>query len=129
MRSPYKLAPICAIKAAKVTKVQNLAPPQERNLRLFRETCVLAVAQVFLYITTFARFSAHIALFSPSQLRKVLKEIQSRLNAGWDFTPALQAGNLWKSYQEAQVVTTATAHGPWLFIHFPVIEVTRNFEL
>ena len=47
VRSPYKLAPICAIKAAKVTKVKNLAPPQERNLRLFRETCVLAVAQVF----------------------------------------------------------------------------------
>jgi hypothetical protein len=34
-------------------------------------------------------------LFPPSQLRKVLKEIRSRLNAGWGLTPALQAGNLW----------------------------------
>nr|CAH0105605.1 unnamed protein product [Daphnia galeata] len=40
-------------------------------------------------------------LFPPSRLRKVLKEIRPRLNAGWDLTPALQA----------------------------VIEVTRNFEL
>ena len=34
-------------------------------------------------------------LFPPSRLRKVLKEIWPRLNAGWDLTPALQAGNLW----------------------------------
>ena len=68
-------------------------------------------------------------LSPPSELRKVLKEIRSRLNAGWDLTTALQAGNLWKAYQEAQVVTAATAHGLRLFIHFPVIEVTKNFEL
>jgi hypothetical protein len=68
-------------------------------------------------------------LFPPSRLRKVLKEIRPRLNAGWDLTPALQAGNLWKAYQEAQVVSAATTHGLRLFIHLPVIEVTRNFEL
>ncbi len=68
-------------------------------------------------------------LVPPSQLRKVLKEIRSRLNARWDLTPALQAGNLWKAYQEAQVVSAATTHSLRLFIHFPVIEVTRNFEL
>jgi hypothetical protein len=68
-------------------------------------------------------------LFPPSRLRKVLKEIRPRLNAGWDLTPALQAGILWNAYQEAQVVSAATTHGLRLFIHLPVIEVTRNFEL
>ena len=41
----------------------------------------------------------------------MLNEIRPRLNAGWDLTPALQAGNLWKAYQEAQVVSAATTHG------------------
>jgi hypothetical protein len=68
-------------------------------------------------------------LFPPSRLRKVLKEIRPRLRAGWDLTPALQAGNLWKAYQEAQVVSAAATHDLRLFIHLPVIEVTRNFEL
>ena len=42
-------------------------------------------------------------LFPPSQLRAIFKEIRSSLATGWDLTPALQAGDLWRAYQEAQV--------------------------
>jgi len=62
-------------------------------------------------------------LFPLSQLRAVLKEIRS------DLTPALQAGDLWRAYQKAQVVSAATTNGLRLFIHLPIIEVTKSFEL
>ncbi len=68
-------------------------------------------------------------LFPPSQLRIVLKDIRSRLTTGWDLTPALQTGDLWRAYQEAQVVSAATKNGLRLFIHLPIIEVTQSFEL
>jgi hypothetical protein len=68
-------------------------------------------------------------LFPPSQLRIVLKDIRSRLTTGWDLTPALQTGDLWRAYREAQVVSAATKNGLRLFIHLPIIEVTQSFEL
>jgi hypothetical protein len=45
--SPYKLAPICAIKAAKVTKYKNLAPPQKRKFREKGASFILEGAQDF----------------------------------------------------------------------------------
>ena len=68
-------------------------------------------------------------LFPPSQLRAVLKDIRSSLTAGWDLTPALQTGDLWRAYQEAQVVSAVTANGLRLSIHLPIIEVTKSFDL
>ena len=47
MCSPYKLSPICALKRTTVVNYKKFALPHKRNLCLFRETCVLAVAQVF----------------------------------------------------------------------------------
>ena len=41
----------------------------------------------------------------------------------------MQAGDLWRAYQEAQVVAAATTNGLGLFIHLPIIEVTKYFEL
>jgi hypothetical protein len=68
-------------------------------------------------------------LFPPTQLRAVLKEIRMSLQAGWDLTPSLQKGDLWRIYQEARVVSAATQSGVRLFIHLPIIEVTKSFEL
>jgi hypothetical protein len=68
-------------------------------------------------------------LFPPTQLRAVLKEIRMSLQAGWDLTPSLQKGDLWKIYWEARVVSAATQSGVRLFIHLPIIEVTKSFEL
>ena len=68
-------------------------------------------------------------LFPPTQLRAVLKEIMMSLQAGWDLTPSLQKGDLWRIYQEERVVSAATQSGVRLFIHLPIIEVTKSFQL
>ncbi|XP_057367096.2 uncharacterized protein LOC130688124 [Daphnia carinata] len=68
-------------------------------------------------------------LFPPTQLRSVLKEIRASLAMGWALTSALQNGDLWRAYQEARVVVAATTNGLRLFIHLPIIEITKTFEL
>ena len=47
MRSPYKLAPICALKRAKVVIYKKLVLPQERKFREKGASFVLAGAQDF----------------------------------------------------------------------------------
>jgi hypothetical protein len=64
-------------------------------------------------------------LFPPAQLRAVIKEIRMSLQAGWDLTQSLQKGDLWGIYQEARVISAATQSGVRLFIHLPIIEVTK----
>ncbi|KZS10327.1 Uncharacterized protein APZ42_025244 [Daphnia magna] len=68
-------------------------------------------------------------MFPPAQLRTVLSEISSSLALGWALIPALQRGNLWRAYQEANVVTAFTENGLKLFIHFPIVEFEKTFEL
>lgn len=68
-------------------------------------------------------------VFPPHQLKKILKEIQAALPQGWTLSPLLDEGNLWRAYQEAQVVTAAHSQGLRLFVHFPVFEVEHAFQL
>ncbi|KAK4006371.1 hypothetical protein OUZ56_011524 [Daphnia magna] len=58
-------------------------------------------------------------MFPPAQLRTVLSEIRSSLASGWALTPALQRGDLWRAYQEANVVTASTEN----------VEFEKTFEL
>ncbi|XP_045032647.1 uncharacterized protein LOC116934113 [Daphnia magna] len=44
-------------------------------------------------------------------------------------TPATQAGDTWKSYQEAAVTAAAIENGIRLFIHIPIFEFTRALTL
>jgi hypothetical protein len=55
---PPKLSLIFEIILAKVAKYKQLVPPQERNLCLLSETCVLVGAQVFLHLAAYAHFIA-----------------------------------------------------------------------
>ena len=69
------------------------------------------------------------ALFPPTQLLTVITDIKNNLPPGWALTPAVQAGDMWKSYQEATVSAAATHDGFRLFIHLPVFEFTRALTL
>ncbi|KZS20397.1 Uncharacterized protein APZ42_012914 [Daphnia magna] len=61
-------------------------------------------------------------MFPRAQLRTVLSEIRSFLASGWALIPALQRGDLWRAYQEDNVVKASTENGLKLFIHFPIVE-------
>jgi hypothetical protein len=67
-------------------------------------------------------------LFPPAQLNKALEEIKSKLPTGWSLTPAFQAGEMWKAYEEARVVAATVAGGVRLFIHLPVFEFQLSFN-
>ena len=69
------------------------------------------------------------ALFPPTQLQTVITEIKNQLPTGWALTPATQAGDMWKSYQEATVTAAATENGIRLFAHIPIFEFTRTLTL
>ncbi|KZS08317.1 Uncharacterized protein APZ42_027719 [Daphnia magna] len=56
-------------------------------------------------------------------------EIKTKLPTGWALTPATQAGDMWKSYQEATVTAAAIENGIRLFIHIPIFEFTRALTL
>ncbi len=43
------------------------------------------------------------ALFQPTQLQTVITDIKNNMPSGWTLTPAIQAGDMWRSYQEAKV--------------------------
>ncbi|KAK4009528.1 hypothetical protein OUZ56_018655 [Daphnia magna] len=58
--------------------------------------------------------------FPSAQLRTVLSEIRSSLASGRALTPVLQR-DLWRAYQEANVVTASTENGLKLFINFPIV--------
>jgi len=60
------------------------------------------------------------SLFPPVQLRSALEEIKSKMPPGWSLTPALQAGEMWKAYEEAKVVAAAVDGGVRLFVHLQV---------
>jgi hypothetical protein len=68
-------------------------------------------------------------LFPPTQLQAVVTEIKNNLPTGWALTPATQAGNMWKSYQEATVTAASIENGIRLFIHIPIFEFTRSLTL
>jgi hypothetical protein len=69
-------------------------------------------------------------LFPPAQLRT------SRDKGNKDFPTSGEGsytvateGGLWRIYQEARVISAATQSVVRLFIHLPIIEVTKSFEL
>ncbi len=68
-------------------------------------------------------------LFPPTQLQAVVTEIKNNLPTCWALTPATQAGNMWKSYQEATVTAASIENGIRLFIHIPIFEFTRTLTL
>ncbi len=68
-------------------------------------------------------------LFPPTQLLTVITDIKNQLPPGWALTPAVQTGDMWKSYQEATVSAAAIHNGFRLFIHLPVFEFTRALTL
>ncbi|KAK4006744.1 hypothetical protein OUZ56_011902 [Daphnia magna] len=68
-------------------------------------------------------------LFSPAQMQTVISDIKINLPTGWALTPATQAGDTWKSYQEATVTAAAIENGIRLFIHIPIFEFTRALTL
>ncbi|KAI9554994.1 hypothetical protein GHT06_020283 [Daphnia sinensis] len=69
------------------------------------------------------------ALFPPAQMQAVIAEIKTQLPNGWALTPATQAGDMWKSYQEAAVTAATIENGVRLFIHIPIFEFTRALTL
>jgi hypothetical protein len=69
------------------------------------------------------------SLFPPVQLRSALEEIKSKMPPGWSLTPALQAGEMWKAYEEAKVVAAAVDGGVRLFVHLPVFEFQLAFSV
>nr|CAH0102049.1 unnamed protein product [Daphnia galeata] len=69
------------------------------------------------------------SLFPPAQLRLALEEIKNKMPPGWSLTPALQAGEMWKAYEEAKVVAAAVDGGVRLFIHLPVFEFQLAFSV
>ncbi|KAK4025077.1 hypothetical protein OUZ56_010580 [Daphnia magna] len=69
------------------------------------------------------------ALFSPAQMQTIISDIKINLPTGWALTPATQAGDTWKSYQEAAVTAAAIENGIRLFIHIPIFQFTRALTL
>jgi hypothetical protein len=69
-------------------------------------------------------------LFPPAQLRtsrdKGNKDVPT--SGEGSYTVATEGG-LWRIYQEARVISAATQSVVRLFIHLPIIEVTKSFEL
>nr|CAH0112714.1 unnamed protein product [Daphnia galeata] len=57
------------------------------------------------------------ALFQPSQLQNVISNINNNMPSGWTLTHAIQAGDMWRSYQEAKVTAANITDGVRLFIH------------
>ncbi|KAK4028395.1 hypothetical protein OUZ56_017675 [Daphnia magna] len=51
------------------------------------------------------------------------------LPPGWALTPALQAGEMWRDYQEVRVVVAVQENEVWLFIHLPMLEFLRALTL
>ncbi len=69
------------------------------------------------------------SLFPPAKLKSVLDEIKKALPPGWSLTPAVQAGNLWRAYQNARVAAATVPTGLRIFIHIPVYEFPLTFSL
>ncbi|KAK4009548.1 hypothetical protein OUZ56_018682 [Daphnia magna] len=77
---------------------------------LLTDTVPLFIADYFEWLALLASGRLPPETFPSAQLRTVLSEIRSSLASGRALTPVLQR-DLWRAYQEANVVTASTENG------------------
>ncbi|KZS07452.1 Uncharacterized protein APZ42_028823 [Daphnia magna] len=77
---------------------------------IYSDTVPLFIADYFEWLALLASGRLPPETFPSAQLRTVLSEIRSSLASGRALTPVLQR-DLWRAYQEANVVTASTENG------------------